>query len=73
MRGEDERRCEMRELLKKRFELFVKMRWLKRISKETEKYKKLKEKTNRQLYVLNELLKEYQNIYDENLRDGRRA
>lgn len=63
----------MRELLKKNFELFVKMRWLKRISKEAEKYKKLKEKTNRQLYVLNELLKEYQNIYGENLRRGEKG
>lgn len=36
------------------------MRWLKTISAETDKYKKLTEKTNRQLYVLNELVKEYQ-------------
>ena len=63
----------MRKLLKKRFELFVQMRWLKTINKETEKYKKLKGKTDRQLYVLDKLLKEYQNIYGENLRRGEKG
>lgn len=58
----------MKELLKKRFELFVKMRWLKTINKETNKYKKLEEKSNRQLYVVNALLKEYHKKYDEDLR-----
>lgn len=60
----------MKELLKQRFELFVKMRWLKTISKETDKYKKLKEKSNRQLCVVNELLKAYSEKYGENLRRG---
>ena len=58
----------MRELFKKRFELFVKMRWLKTINKETDKYTKLKEKSNRQLYVVNALLKEYKEKYGEDLR-----
>ena len=58
----------MRDLLKRRFELFVKMRWLKTIDKETDKCKKLTEKLNRQRYVVNELLKEYFKIYGENLR-----
>lgn len=58
----------MRELLKRRFELFVKMRWLKAIDKETNKYKKLTEKSNRQLYVLNEFLKEYHKKYGQDLR-----
>ena len=61
----------MKEFLKRRFELFVKMRWLKIIDKETDKYKKLNEKSNRQLYVLNELLKEYHKIYGEDLRKGK--
>lgn len=60
----------MRELLKKRFELFVKMRWLKTINKETDKYKKLEEKSNRQLYVVNTLLKEYLKKYGEDLRNS---
>lgn len=55
----------MKALLKKRFELFVKMRWLKTIKKETDKYTELKEKSNRQLYVLNALLKEYKEKYGE--------
>lgn len=63
----------MKELLKQRFELFVKMRWLKTISKETDKYKKLQEKTNRQLYVVNELLKAYREKYGENLRRGEKG
>ena len=58
----------MKALLKKRFELFVKMRWLKTINKETDKYTKLKEKSNRQLYVVNALLKEYKEKYSEDLR-----
>lgn len=61
----------LRELLKQRFDLFVKMRWLKTINKETDKYKKLKEKSNRQLYVLNALLKRYHEIYGEDLRKGK--
>ena len=62
---------ELRELLKQRFDLFVKMRWLKTINKETDKYKKLEEKSNRQLYVLNTLLKRYHEIYGEDLRKGK--
>ena len=58
----------MIKLFKKRFELFVKMRWLKTINKETDKYKKLTEKSNRQLYVVNALLKRYHEIYGKDLR-----
>lgn len=61
----------MRALLKKSFELFVKMRWLKTINKETDKYKKLTEKSNRQLYVVNALLKRYHEIYGEDLRKAK--
>ena len=62
---------ELRELLKRSFDLFIKMRWLKTINKETDKYKKLAKKTNRQLYVLNDLLKKYHEIYGEDLRKGK--
>lgn len=58
----------MRELFKKRFELFVRMRWLKTINKETNKYEKLKAKSIRQIYVVNALLKEYKEKYGEDLR-----
>lgn len=56
-------------LLKQSFELSAKMRWLKTIDKENDKYKKLIEKSNRQLYIVNELLKEYHKKYGENLRN----
>lgn len=59
----------MGELLKKRFELFVKMRWLKTINKEVDKYKKLEEKLNRSRCVVNELLKAYFKKYGEDLRN----
>ena len=58
----------MREILKKEFELFVRMRWLKAIDKETDKYRKLINKSNRQLYVVKALLKKYFEIYGEDLR-----
>lgn len=59
----------MKLLLKRMFELFVKMQWLKTINKEVDKYKRLEEKLNRSRYVLNELLKEYFKKYGENLRN----
>ena len=62
---------DLRELLKRSADLFVKMRWLKTINKETDKYKKLEEKSNRQLYVLNALLKRYHEIYGEDLHKGK--
>ena len=61
----------LRELLKQRLDLFVKMRWLKTINKETDKYKKLEEKSNRQLNVLNALLKRYHEIYGKDFRKGK--
>ena len=61
----------MKELLKQWFELSAKMRWLKTINKENDKYRKLEEKRNRQLYVVNALIKEYQKRYGVNLRKGK--
>lgn len=58
----------MREILKKEFELFVRMRWLKTIDKETDKHRKLINKTNRQSYVVKALLEKYCEIYGEDLR-----
>ena len=58
----------MRELLKEEFELFVRMRWLKTIDKETDKYRKLINKSNRQLHVVKTLLEKYFEIYGEDLR-----
>ena len=58
----------MAELLKREFELFIKMRWLKTIDKESDKYNKLKSKLTRQRYVVNKLLERYTEIYGEDLR-----
>lgn len=58
----------MFELLKQSFDLFVKKRWLKTIDKECDKYNKIKGKLLRQQYVVNALLKEYMEIYGEELR-----
>lgn len=63
----------MKELLRKRLELFIKMRWLKTIDKEVDKHKKLTEKLNRQRCVVNELLSEYFKIYGEDLRKNRES
>lgn len=58
----------MRELLKKEFDLFVRVRWLKAIDKETDKYRKLINKSNRQSRVVKALLEKYCEIYGEDLR-----
>ena len=58
----------MRELLKREFELFVRMRWLKTIDKETDKYRKLISKLNRQVHVVKALQEKYCEIYGEDLR-----
>ena len=59
----------MRELIKKSFDLWVKMRWLKMIEKETKKRDKLWSRYNRQKYVVSELLKEYFELYPEALAE----
>jgi hypothetical protein len=55
-------------LIKESFELFVKMRWLKTISKEIDKCNKIKEQLDRQRYVVSSLIEEYMEIYGEDLR-----
>ena len=58
----------MFEFIKQSFELSVKMRWLKTIDKAIDKYEKLQNKANIQLYVVNSLAKEYKEKYGEDLR-----
>lgn len=53
----------MKELLKRSFELWVKMRWLKTIDKEIKKRRKYFFKYKRQEYVVNKLVEEYNNLY----------
>jgi len=56
------------DLIKQSFELSVKMRWVKTIDKEANKYKKIADKLFRQQRVVDALVKEYEKIYGENLR-----
>ena len=58
----------MIELMERTFELFAKMQWLKTIYKECDKYIKLKNKLDRQQYVVNKLEKRYKEIYGESIR-----
>ena len=58
----------LKELLKKSFELWVKKRWLNEINRSVDRYNKYKDKAAREQYVLNCLIKEYNEIYHENLR-----
>lgn len=60
--------AELKRLIKESFELLVKMRWLKTISNETDKYNKIKEQLDCQRYVVNSLFEEYREIYSEDLR-----
>lgn len=53
----------MKKLLKRQFELWVKMRWLKTIDKEVKKRRKYFFKYKRQEYVVNKLVEEYNNLY----------
>jgi hypothetical protein len=54
---------EMKELLKRRFEIWLKMRWLKTINKEIKKRRKYLFKYKKQEYVVNKLVEEYNNTY----------
>jgi hypothetical protein len=55
----------MKELLKKRLEMFIQMQWLKTINKEVDKRNKLYEKYQRSVYVISALIKEYESKYGE--------
>lgn len=54
---------ELKEMIKKSFDLWVKMRWLKTIDKEVKKRRKYFFKFKRQEYVVNKLVEEYNNLY----------
>lgn len=53
----------MKELLKRRFELWVRMRWLKGIARETRKKENAYAKYKRHQYVAEALHSEYNKIY----------
>ena len=58
----------MSKLFARSCELLVRRRWLKTIDRECEKYNKLKSKLNQQRYIINGLVKKYNEIYGEDLR-----
>ena len=65
----------LKDLLKESFDLFIKMRWLKVIDKEVNKYHKIKRKRTKvynklqkQEYILDAMMKRYNEIYGEDLR-----
>lgn len=64
----------LKDLLKAAFDLFVEQRWLKTIDKELNKFNRIKrERTKvdnelqKQQYILNMLIKRYNEIYGEKL------
>lgn len=58
---------ELKELLKRTFEIWCKMRWLKMIDREADEMRKLAEKWNRKQYVVKELVREYNERYGDSL------
>ena len=58
----------MLELIKKEFELWVKMRWLKEINKVITKRDKLYEDYKRQCFVAEELYKEFCKKYPNEIK-----
>ena len=60
----------MKNLIKRSFDVWVKMRWLKMIDKETDKYNKIEAKRKRQAYVVHSLWKRYNELYsNEKLKE----
>jgi len=60
----------MKNLIKRSFDIWVKMRWLKTIDKETDKYNKIEAKRKRQAYVVHSLWKRYNELYsNEKLKE----
>ena len=60
----------MKELLKQYFKLLCKERWLKAIDKQINKYDHLRQKMDRQYYVLSEMINRYNEIYGDDLKLG---
>lgn len=58
----------LKQLIRETFDLWTKMRWLKMIDKETDKYLKYQQKLARQQSVVSALIKRYKEIYGEDLR-----
>ena len=60
--------AEIKQLIKQAWKLHNQMRWLKKISKEADKYHELDKKLSRQAAVVNALVKVYKEKFGEDLR-----
>lgn len=60
--------AELKDLIKEGWRLFIKKRWLKEINKELDKFYKINNEQSIRLQVINELLKAYNEKFNENLR-----
>ena len=56
--------------IKRTFNIWCKMRWLKRIDREIERYNHLKQKMKRQHYVIKQLSEGYNETFGEKLFKG---
>ena len=59
----------MKELIKREFNYFCKKRWLKKISKEADKWVRIKNELDAQYYYINRIIKRYNELFDENLKE----
>ena len=59
----------MKELIKREFNCFCKKRWLKKISKEADKWIRIKNELDAQYYYINRIIKRYNELFDENLKE----
>lgn len=55
-------------MLKRTFYFIAKMRWLKTIDKECNKYNKLKKKLLKQQLIVNAFIEAYSKVYGEDFR-----
>jgi hypothetical protein len=60
--------AELKDLIKEGWLLFIKELWLKKIHKKLDKFHKVSNKQSIRLQVINELLKAYNEKFNENLR-----
>ena len=65
---------ELKDLLKESFDLSIKMRWVKAIDKELNKYNRINKKRTKlsnelrkQKYIIDAMIKRYNEIYGEDL------
>jgi hypothetical protein len=59
--------------IKRLYNIWGKLRWLKRIDREMDRYNRLKHKMNRQQYVIKQLADGYYEAYGEKLFKGGNA